>query len=192
MFRGILVILGIWFTVTANGATAVFAGGCFWCMEADFDKVPGVTQTISGFDGGQIKSPTYKLVSSGKTNYVESVQVTYDPNKVSYQKLVEYYLTHIDPTDNGGQFCDRGRQYRPVIFYQNESEKDTAYSVLQNAEKVLGKKKLAVELSPSTTFYPAEAYHQNYHIKHSVKYNFYRWKCGRDKRVREVWYGKTL
>ncbi|WP_367607176.1 peptide-methionine (S)-S-oxide reductase MsrA [Legionella sp. W05-934-2] len=192
MLRVVLFVFGCLISISTYSETAIFAGGCFWCVEADFDKLPGVTKTISGFDGGKVKSPTYQLVSSGKTKYVESVQITYDPNKISYQKLVEYYLMHIDPTDSGGQFCDRGRQYRPVIFYQNDQEKDIAYSVLLEAKRVLEREKVVVELSPSTTFYPAEQYHQNYHVNHSVKYNYYRWRCGRDQRVKEVWDGKSL
>lgn len=187
-----LFLISFIFSITSHSATAIFAGGCFWCVESDFDKLAGVTKTISGYDGGAVKSPTYELVSSGKTNYVESVKVSYDPKKISYQKLVEYFLTHIDPTDGKGQFCDRGRQYRPVIFYQNEQQKDIAYSVLIEAKRILAPKKIEVELSPSTSFYSAEQYHQNYYKNHSVKYNYYRWRCGRDKRVKEVWDGKSL
>ncbi len=192
MIRSLLFLLGMIFSITVHTESAIFAGGCFWCVEADFDKLPGVTKTISGFDGGNIKSPTYKVVSSGTTQYIESVKVIYNPKKISYQELVKYFLVHIDPTDSGGQFCDRGKQYRPVIFYQNKQEKEIVNSLLLDAKRVLNGKKIAVEVAPSTTFYPAENYHQNYHIKNSIRYNYYRWRCGRDQRIREVWDGKSL
>ncbi|WP_133129029.1 peptide-methionine (S)-S-oxide reductase MsrA [Legionella nagasakiensis] len=173
----------------AKPETAIFAGGCFWCMEADFDKVKGVISTTSGFDGGQIADPTYEQVSAGETDYVESVLVVYDPKQVSYATLVDYYFHHIDPTVKNKQFCDQGRQYRSVIFFLNAKQKQVAYSVL---EKI--KKKFPVvytEIRPSTHFYPAETYHQNYYQKNPLRYKYYRYRCGRDARIREVWGNET-
>lgn len=192
MPRFFIIAISLLISTGTHGATAIFAGGCFWCVEADFDKVPGVNRTLSGFDGGVIPSPSYKKVSSGTTRYVESVKITYDAKKVSYRTLVKYFLMHIDPTDGRGQFCDRGKQYRPVIFYQNKSQKDIAYAVILEAERVLNLKNLAVELLPSTRFYPAEDYHQNYAKNHKIRYNYYRWRCGRDKKIKEVWREKSI
>lgn len=164
---------------------AIFAGGCFWCVEADFDKVQGVISTESGFDGGTTKNPTYLLVSSGKTNYAESVRVVFDPEKISYKELVDYFWKHIDPTVKDSQFCDHGHQYRSAIFYLSEEQKAIALASKQEIEKKFPH--VYTEIVPSTRFYPAEAYHQNYYINNSLRYKFYRYRCGRDQRVQEVW-----
>jgi peptide methionine sulfoxide reductase msrA/msrB len=166
-------------------AEAIFAGGCFWCLEADFDKLPGVLSTSSGFDGGSTKNPTYELVSSGTTAYVESVRVTFDSEKLSYSTLLDYFWRHIDPTMQNGQFCDHGPQYRSVIFYLNKEQESVARASKQALEKKFTH--VYTEVLPSTHFYAAEAYHQDYYKKNPVRYKYYRYRCGRDVRVQEVW-----
>jgi len=170
--------------VLSQTSEAIFAGGCFWCLEADFDTLPGVVATESGFDGGTTKNPTYDLVSAGKTNYVESVRVTFDPKKISYEALVQYFWKHIDPTAENRQFCDKGDQYRSAIFYFNDEQKKIALASKQVLEKKLST--VYTEVMPSTQFYAAEAYHQNYHTKNPLRYNYYRHSCGRDQRLKEV------
>lgn len=172
--------------LAAKTETALFAGGCFWCLEADFDKVPGVLHTTSGYDGGTEKDPTYALVSSGNTDYVETVLVQFNPDKVSYRQLLDYYWHHIDPTVANQQFCDFGRQYRSVIFFLNEEQKKEAL-----ASKEYVKTKFPIihtDIIPSTHFYPAEEYHQKYYQKNPLRYRFYRYRCGRDARVKELWH----
>lgn len=164
---------------------AIFAGGCFWCMEADFDKLTGVISTISGFDGGKTKFPTYTLVSNGKTNYAEAVKVFYDPEKLSYQRLVEYYFKQIDPTVADAQFGDKGRQYRSAIFYLNEEQHKIALGVKKQLMKKFNR--IYTEITPSTQFYPAEDYHQEFYKKNPWRYKFYRARCGRDERIQELW-----
>lgn len=184
----LLLMLGIIsLTPLAHAKTesAVLAGGCFWCLEADLDKLEGVIETVSGYDGGQEKNPSYELVSSGTTQYVESVLVKFDPEKLSYRDLLRYYYRHIDPTDGGGQFCDRGRQYRPIVFYLNPEQKQIAEEVKKDFLQELPS--IQTEIIPSTTFYPAEEYHQNYYKKNTLTYKYYRWRCGRDARVEAVW-----
>ncbi len=168
--------------------TAIFAGGCFWCVEADFDKVPGVISTTSGFAGGTVPNPTYEQVSEGGTGHAESVLVEYDPGKVSYKTLLDYFWHHVDPVDGGGQFCDRGNQYRTAIFYRNEEQKREAEASKAELEKsnVLGKP-IKTEIAPGLAFYPAEEYHQDYYKKNPLKYKFYRYNCGRDQRIAELW-----
>lgn len=170
----------------AGLATAVFAGGCFWCMEPPFDKLDGVTATISGYTGGSVANPTYQQVSAGGTGHAEAVQVRYDPTKVSYAKLLEVFWRNIDPVDAGGQFCDRGSQYRSAIFVGNDEERRRAE---QSKDEVAArlKQKIATEIVPAATFYPAEDYHQNYYQKNPVRYHYYRYSCGRDKRLEAVW-----
>lgn len=168
--------------------TAVFAGGCFWCTEADFDKVEGVVSTTSGYIGGKVANPTYEQVSAGRTGHAEAVQVVYDPARVSYDKLVEYYWRTIDPTVKDRQFCDIGSQYRAEIFTQGDEQRRIALA----SKAALEKSKpfaapIVVEITPATTFYPAEAYHQDYYKRNPVRYAFYRNGCGRDQRLEEVW-----
>lgn len=169
----------------AAQATAIFAAGCFWCVQADFNKVPGVLNTIAGYTGGTSKNPTYQQVSSGTTNYVEAVEVFYDPSKVSYADLLQVYWHNVDPMDANGQFCDKGNSYKAVIFYSNITQHKLAE---QSKQLLLTKFKInAVKISPATTFYPAEDYHQNYYKKNPIRYKFYRLTCGRDQRLKELW-----
>lgn len=169
----------------AKTSEAIFAGGCFWCVEADFDKVPGVIETISGYDGGTEPNPTYQQVSSGQTNYVETVKVIYDSDKVSYQQLLDYYWRHVDPTVENMQFCDVGKQYRSAIFYLDNEQKKVALASLDAIKKRFPK--IYTDIIPSTTFYPAEDYHQNYYQKNPLRYQYYRYSCGRDARLKELW-----
>ncbi len=165
---------------------ATFASGCFWCTQHDFDGVKGVKSTTAGYTGGTKENPTYEEVSAGGTGHVESVQVSYDPNSVSYQQLLDFYWLNVDPTRNDGQFCDKGSQYRPVIFYHNEMQKNLAE---KSKNKLIESQKITpilVEILPAQTFYPAEEYHQNYSKKNPVRYKFYRYQCGRDARIKEI------
>lgn len=170
----------------ARAASAILGGGCFWCMETDFEKLAGVTDVVSGYSGGSEQNPTYEQVSAHKTGHVEVVQVTYDPAKLSYEKLLDWYWHHVDPLTAGGQFCDRGAQYRTVIFYANEQEKAAALASKAALEAQLGKP-FATDILPAGSFWPAEDYHQDYAKKNPVRYNYYRWSCGRDERVKQVW-----
>jgi peptide methionine sulfoxide reductase msrA/msrB len=173
-----------------NPQTAVFAGGCFWCVESDFEKLPGVVEAVSGYTGGRGDNPTYE--NYGEKGYVEAVQVLYDPAKVSYNALLDYFWRHIDPTDAGGQFVDRGPQYRSVIFYQNAEQQRLAEASKQALEnsKRFGKP-ILTEILPLTKFFPAEDYHQNYYQTHAVKYKYYRWNSGRDQFIQKVWGGEA-
>jgi peptide methionine sulfoxide reductase msrA/msrB len=166
--------------------TAVLAGGCFWCVESDFEKVPGVVEAISGYTGGRGENPTYEDYAA--KGHVEVVKVIYDPKKVSYRELLAYFWRHVDPTDPGGQFVDRGPQYRSVIFYQDEDQKQQAEESKQALEKS-GKfgKPIVTEILPLGKFYPAEAYHQDYYKTHALKYKYYRWNSGRDQFLEKVW-----
>jgi len=168
--------------------TATFASGCFWCTESDFDKVDGVKETISGFMGGKTKSPTYEQVSMGNTGHAESLQIKFDPKVVSYDKLLDYYWRHTDVLDGGGQFCDRGSQYRPVIFVATPEQRKAAEASKAALEKS-GRfdKPIAVEIADAGPFTAAEDYHQNYHNTHAVKYSYYRYACGRDARIKQLW-----
>jgi peptide methionine sulfoxide reductase msrA/msrB len=171
-----------------NLATATFAGGCFWCVEADLEKVPGVVEVISGYTGGRKENPTYEQVSAGGTGHLEAVQVIYDPQKVSYEQLLDAFWRHIDPTDPGGQFVDRGPQYRAAIFYQDADQKRRAEASKKELEKSgRFQKPIVTEILPLTKFYRAEDYHQNYYKTHAVKYKYYRWNSGRDQFLRQVW-----
>ncbi|MCA8890648.1 MULTISPECIES: peptide-methionine (S)-S-oxide reductase MsrA [Hyphomonas] len=169
-------------------STAVFAGGCFWCVEADFDKVDGVVSTISGYTGGTVANPTYKQVSHEKTGHYEAVKVTYDPDKVSYDALVDYYFHHIDPTDATGQFCDKGESYRSAVFVADADQREVAEAEVDmiNASGVLGTP-VVTQILDASTFWPAEDYHQDYYKKNPLKYRYYRTACGRDARVKKVW-----
>lgn len=170
----------------AGQAVATFAGGCFWCTESDFDKVPGVLSTTSGYTGGTVKNPTYEQVSAGGTGHAESVDVIYDPSKVSYQQLLAYYWRHIDPTVKNAQFCDHGNQYRTAIFVHNEEQRKLAEASKQKVEAEL-KKPIYTQIAAAGTFYPAEEYHQDFYKKNPAKYKFYRWNCGRDQRLEQIW-----
>jgi len=170
----------------AERATAIFAGGCFWCVEADFDKLPGVISTTSGYTGGTVANPTYSQVSAGGTGHAEAVEVVYDPAKVTYARLLDYFWHHVDPTVKDHQFCDNGHQYRTAIFVANEEERKLAEASKQKVAKELGKT-IYTEIDKAGPFYKAEDYHQDYYEKNPAKYKFYRWSCGRDQRIEQVW-----
>lgn len=167
-------------------ATAIFAGGCFWCVESDFDRIPGVLKTVSGYTGGTLKDPTYHQVSAGGTGHREAVQITYDPAKVTYSQLLTAFWHSVDPTDGGGQFCDRGESYRSAVFVTDETQRRLAEASKRTAAQELGKD-VATTIEGAQTFYPAEDYHQDYYRKNPIRYKFYRWNCGRDQEVEEVW-----
>jgi len=168
-------------------AKATFAGGCFWCMEPPFDKLDGVISTTSGYTGGHKENPTYEQVSSGATGHAEAIQIIYDPEKVSYGKLLEVFWRNTDPTDGGGQFCDRGNQYRTAIFYHDDEQKSLAQQSKQALIESKGFTEIATEITAASAFYSAEEYHQDYYKKNPVRYKFYRYSCGRDKRLKELW-----
>jgi len=172
----------------ANKATAVFAGGCFWCVESDFDKVPGVLSTTSGYIGGRTQQPTYEQVSRNDTGHAEAVRIEFDPSKVSYKELVDHLWYTIDPTTKDRQFCDVGSSYRTAIFPQNAEQLKAAQESKSEIEKKKPFKALVVtEIVPDQKFWPGEDYHQDYYQKNPVRYNFYRTRCGRDERLKELW-----
>jgi len=172
----------------ANFETATFAGGCFWCMQPPFDKLNGVVRTTVGFTGGTEKDPTYKQVSYGRTGHAESIEIVYDPGKVTYEELLDVYWMNIDPTDSGGQFVDRGKQYRPAIFYRSEAQKKAAEASKERLDKS-GRfdKPIVVQIVEATEFYPAEDYHQKFYLKDPVTYKTYRAGSGRDQFIKEYW-----
>ena len=179
-------------TVPPGHAIATFAGGCFWCMEPPYDRLPGVTATISGYMGGKTANPTYEQVSSGSTGHAEVVQVVYDPKKVSYEKLLETFWVNVDPTVKDRQFCDTGSQYRTSIFYHDEAQRQAAEASLEQLSKSKPfKAPIVTPIEMATTFTPAEDYHQDYYTKNPVRYNFYRNGCGRDARLKELWGAKA-
>ena len=168
--------------------TAVFAGGCFWCMEPPFDKLKGVLSTTSGFAGGRTKNPTYKEVSGGRTGHLEVVQVEYDPTLVNFEKLLDVYLVNVDPFDPRGQFCDKGEPYQTAIFYSNEEERKAAQKLLASIpKKTAVKDHVHIKLLSLKDFFPAEEEHQDYYKKNPIRYKFYRNSCGRDQRLKEIW-----
>jgi len=174
----------------ANTANAIFAGGCFWCSESDFEKLDGVIEVVSGYTSGNSVNPTYKQVSSGGTGHTEAVRVEYDPAKISYQKLLDYFWRSIDPTVKDKQFCDHGSQYRSGIYYQNAEEKKLALASKKALEKSGRFDKIYTEVLAASEFYPAEEYHQDYYKKNPVRYKYYRYSCGRDSRLESLW-GKS-
>ena len=182
---------GIYSTGSSSSPTigiAIFAGGCFWCTEADFDKVPGVISTTSGYIGGTTANPTYKEVSAGKTGHIEAVQVRFDPAKTSFAKLLAAFWPTIDPLTPNRQFCDGGSQYRSAIFYLNaEQQRQAGESRAELAASGRFTQPIVTEILPATEFYPAEEYHQDYYIKNPIRYSYYRSSCGRDARLAEVW-----
>ncbi|MGE0827459.1 MAG: peptide-methionine (S)-S-oxide reductase MsrA [Candidatus Binatia bacterium] len=191
---------GLWLSVSAEKGTSVqatgeqklaiatFAGGCFWCMEPPFDKLDGVISTTSGYTGGHQKNPTYQEVSAGITGHAESVQVAYDPAKVTYEKLLDVFWHNVDPLTPNAQFCDHGTQYRTAIFYHNEDQKRLAEASKKALEKS-GRfsKPIVTEIVPASEFYPAEDYHQDYYQKNPIRYKVYRYNCGRDHILAERW-----
>jgi len=175
----------------AKTETAILAGGCFWCIESDFEKLEGVVDVVSGYIGGHVDNPTYKEVSAGQSGHIEAATITYDTDKISYSEILDYFWRHIDPTNDQGQFCDFGPQYRPAIFYQDDNQYQLATASTQRIEETKPfKEPLKVELIKATKFYPAEDYHQDYYKKNSYRYKFYRYSCGRDARIKELW-GKS-
>ena len=167
-------------------AKATFAGGCFWCMEPPYDELEGVTSTISGYIGGTKKDPTYEQVSAGTTGHTEAVQITYDPQKVTYEKLLEIFWRNIDPLTANAQFCDSGSQYRSGIFYHDEAQKKLAEASKKRVQTRF-KQPVVTEITAASEFYPAEDYHQDYYKKNPIRYKIYRYGCGRDQRLKELW-----
>lgn len=184
-----LTLAGATFSAWAQAATAtaVFAGGCFWCTESDFEKVRGVIKAESGYTAGKTPNPTYQAVSAGQTGHTEAVRVTYDADKVSYAQLVEYFWKTIDPTEKDRQFCDIGSQYRSGIYWGSEAERQVAEASRDALLKSGRFKNIYTELAPASTFYLAEDYHQDYYKKNPVRYNYYRLSCGRDVQLERVW-----
>jgi peptide-methionine (S)-S-oxide reductase len=173
----------------ARTETAIFAAGCFWCVEEAFDKVDGVIATASGYTAGRTANPSYEQVSSGSTGHTEALQVTYDPAKVSYEALLATFWRNVDAVDAGGQFCDRGSQYRSGIYVRSPEQRQLAEASRSKVAAQLGKP-IATEIAAATAFYPAEDYHQDYYTKNPVRYKFYKWNCGRAQRLDELW-GQT-
>ena len=169
---------------------ATFAAGCFWCVEADFDKVKGVVETISGYTGGNVKSPTYEQVSSGGTGHTEAVEIIYDPKVVTYEQLLDHFWRNVDPFAANRQFCDVGSQYRPEIFVHDDVQRRAAEQSRQRVQQRFTQQ-IVVKITPAGPFYRAEAYHQDYYKHHSVQYRYYRWRCGRDARLAEIWRGQS-
>jgi peptide-methionine (S)-S-oxide reductase len=165
---------------------AVFAAGCFWCTEADFDKLAGVKSTTSGYTGGRTDKPTYEQVSSGGTGHIEAVRIEFDPAVVTYEALLDHFWKNVDPFNARGQFCDIGESYKPVIFTADERQR-TAATRSRDRLQMQFKERIVVEIRPAATFFRAEEYHQDYYKKNPVRYNFYRWNCGRDNRLAQVW-----
>jgi peptide-methionine (S)-S-oxide reductase len=187
MLSALLVSLA----ASASAATAHLAGGCFWCMEADFDKLAGVSNVVSGFTGGTLENPTYNGNHQG---HYEAVEITYDPQQVSYKALLDYYWRHIDPFDDGGQFCDRGHSYLSAIFVADAAERTIAEASKQEVQSMFPDQKVVTPILDASTFYPIkgdESYHQDYYQKSPVRYKYYRWSCGRDQRVEEIWGDKA-
>jgi peptide-methionine (S)-S-oxide reductase len=175
-------------TTTRQQETAIFAGGCFWCMEPAFDKLDGVISTTSGYTAGHTKNPTYKEVSAGGSGHTEAIQVIFDPEKISYAELLDVFWKNIDPLAVDRQFCDSGTQYRSGIYYLTREQEVAAKQSLQQLEKSRPfEGVIATEIIAASTFYPAEDYHQDYYQKNPIRYKFYRYSCGRDQRLQEIW-----
>jgi peptide-methionine (S)-S-oxide reductase len=170
----------------AGQQRATFAGGCFWCVEADFDKLPGVMSTTSGYTGGHVSNPTYAQVSRGGTGHAEAVEIVFNPAVVTYDQLLDHFWHNVDPFVAHRQFCDVGDQYRPEIFVHSEAQRAAAEASRERVQRRF-KQRIVVKVTGASAFYPAEAYHQDYHNTHAVQYRFYRWTCGRDARLRQIW-----
>ena len=181
-----LLVLFLAVPTWTDEATAVFAGGCFWCMEPPYDKLPGVLDTTSGYTGGRTDNPTYEQVTAGGTGHFEAVRVTYDPDRISYDELLAVFWRNIDPFDDRGQFCDRGSSYRAAIFFGNEAERVLAEAGKADIELRFARK-VATRVLPAARFHVAEGYHQNYYTENPLRYRYYRYSCGRDARLKEVW-----
>ena len=183
---GLAAVAGALAQTPPTTAIATFAGGCFWCVEDDFDKVEGVISTTSGYTGGHVANPTYEAVGHGGTGHTEAVEIVYDPAKVSYQKLLDVFWHNHDPLAKNRQFCDRGDQYRPAIFYHNEGQRRLAEQT-KAMHQARFKQPIQTEITAAGPFYKAEEYHQDYYHKNPVRYQFYRFNCGRDARLEELW-----
>lgn len=167
-----------------RAATAIFAGGCFWCMESDFQDRDGILDVISGFTGGKMQNPTY---SGDHRGHYEAVKITYDPTTVSYEELLQHYWKNVDPFDDGGQFCDRGPSYRPAIFAQEGAQRTQAEASRAAVVARFPEREVVTPVLPAQRFWPVEEYHQDYYLKNPVRYKYYRWSCGRDDRLAEIW-----
>ncbi len=174
-------------TKPSTTATATVAGGCFWCVEADFDKVEGVISTTSGYIGGQVANPKYEQVVTGTTGHTEAVEIVYDPAKVSYEQLLDVFWRNHDPLVKDRQFCDRGSQYRPGIFFHSDAQQQAAEATKKTVQARFSPRLVQTEITKATTFYKAEDYHQDYYLKNPVRYKLYRYNCGRDARLEELW-----
>jgi peptide-methionine (S)-S-oxide reductase len=168
-------------------AVATFAAGCFWCVEADFDKVDGVLETTSGYAGGKLANPTYQQVSAGRTGHTEVVRIAYDPARVTYQQLLDVFWRNVDPLVKNRQFCDTGDMYRSAIFYHDEEQRRLAEASKKAVQAKFSPRQVYTEIVPAGAFYPAEDYHQDYYKKNPVRYGFYRLNCGRDARLEQLW-----
>ena len=196
-YRDMLIVAALILGLTAAAsaapkqdttAVAIFAGGCFWCMEPPYDKLDGVLSTTSGYTGGKKANPTYKQVSSGRTKHREAVRIEYDPKRVDYARLLEVFWRNIDPLDGRGQFCDKGRHYTSAIYALDDEQlaaAEASKAALESEGKLKGK--IRTEILPAGAFYPAEDYHQDYYVKNPVRYKYYRWGCGRDARLKKLW-----
>ena len=180
-----LLVMGISPLAKAATETAVFAGGCFWCMESELKDAKGVSAVVSGYTGGTVENPTYEEVSSGNTGHYEAVKVIYDPEQVGYDRILDIYWSNIDPLDESGQFCDRGTQYQSAIFVE-DGQHEIAEQSKEKLEQKLGQK-IATKILPVAPFYPAEDYHQGYSDKNALRYKMYKKACGRDERLQEIW-----
>ena len=189
MLLAVLLLGGLAEPAAAAVEEAVLAGGCFWCLEHDLEELPGVLSAESGYSGGTLRNPTYRQVSGGGTGHQEAVKVRFDNARISYATLLRAYWRNVDALDDGGQFCDRGSSYRPVIFTQGAAQQEQAQASLAAAARELGKPSAAirVQIKPLKAFWPAETYHQNYAEHNAVKYRYYRWACGRDRRLDQLW-----
>lgn len=186
-----LIMTTFFFATNALADKTILAGGCFWCMEADFEKVTGVSEVISGFTGGTLPNPTYNGNHDG---HYEAVEITYDPNQVSYQQLLDHYWVNIDPFDDRGQFCDKGHSYLAAIFVANETERAIAEESKRRVVAMFPDQKVVTPILDASTFYPikgSESYHQDYYKNNPIRYNAYRWNCGRDQRLRYIWGDKA-
>lgn len=192
-----IVLAALWMTTRAEETPktpaaglekATFAGGCFWCMEHTFEELDGVVSVVSGYTGGRTGNPTYDAVSSGGTGHAEAVEILYDPKKIGYEKLLDIFWHNVDPTNADGQFCDYGDQYRSEIFYHNEGQKRLAERSKEATERSKPfKDPIVTKISPAAPFYIAEEYHQDYNKKNPIRYKFYRYNCGRDARLNQLW-----
>lgn len=187
-FLAMMSVMSVWPALAQDNTreSAIFAGGCFWCMEEAFDKVPGVIATTSGYTGGTVENPTYEQVSGGDTGHFEAVEIEYDPAKVSYEQLLDLFWKNVDPFDPNGQFCDKGGSYRSAVFVSNEEEKQLAEED-QREIATRFEMPVATVVLPKQAFYSAEDYHQDFYLKNPARYKYYKWGCGRAQRLEEVW-----